>query len=151
MTVVFAKNKFSGFRRAKHKHLLSESYPASRVRKIEGDSVRRVSESKPYSTTSFEHVTILPLGELLRLFYLCFCLVSIDRQRINKQIFFLSFTERIFFQSRRLWRVCNQPNRSVCFSVSRVTGILQLIKKQAISAAGCPCLFGTSEKKLVQI
>ena len=25
---------------------------------------------------------------------------------MNKQIFFLSFTERIFIQTRRLWRVC---------------------------------------------
>ena len=38
------KNKFSGFRRAKHKHLLSKS--------------------KPYSTTSYEHVSIFTLGGL---------------------------------------------------------------------------------------
>ena len=38
------KNKFSGFRRAKHKHLFSKS--------------------KPYSMTSYEHVSILTLGEL---------------------------------------------------------------------------------------
>ena len=38
------KNKFSGFRRAKHKHLLSKS--------------------KPYSTTSYEHVSILTSGGL---------------------------------------------------------------------------------------
>ena len=44
MTVVFAKNMFSGFRRAKRKHLFSKS--------------------KPYSTTSYEHVSILTLGEL---------------------------------------------------------------------------------------
>ena len=38
------KNKFSGFRQAKHKHLFSKS--------------------KPYSTTSYEHVSILTLGGL---------------------------------------------------------------------------------------
>ena len=29
-------------------------------------------------------------------------------RRINKQIFFLSFTQRNFIQTRPLWRVCNQ-------------------------------------------
>ena len=38
------KNKFPGFRREKHKHLFSQS--------------------KPYSTTSYEHVSILTLGGL---------------------------------------------------------------------------------------
>ena len=38
------KDMFSGFRRAKRKHLFSKS--------------------KPYSTTSYEHVSILTLGEL---------------------------------------------------------------------------------------
>ena len=38
------KNRFSGFRRAKHKHLFSKS--------------------KPYFTTSYEHVSILTLGGL---------------------------------------------------------------------------------------
>ena len=42
-------------------------------------------------------------------FDLCFFLVFIDRQGINKQIFFLNFTERIFIQTRRFWRFCNQP------------------------------------------
>ena len=67
------KNKFSGFRRAKHKHIFSKS--------------------KPYSTTSYEHVSILTLGN------------------------FLSFTERIFIQTRRLWRV--SANISVCYCVAR--------------------------------
>ena len=81
---------FSGFRRAKRKHLFSKS--------------------KPYSTTSYEHVSILTLGN------------------------FLSFTERIFIQTRRLWRVCNQPIEAFVI-VSRVTRILQLIKTQAFLSA----------------
>ena len=65
----------------------------------------------------------------LRLSYLSFCLVSIDRQGINKQIFFPSFTERIFIQTRLSWRVCNQPIEALVI-VSRVTRILQLTKKR---------------------
>ena len=53
---------------------------------------------------------------------------------MNKQIFFLSFTERIFIQTRPLWRVCNQPIEAFVI-VSRVTRILQLIKKQAFLSA----------------
>ena len=59
MTVIFPQKQVSGFRREKHKLLFSKS--------------------KPYSMTSKEHVSIdLTLGGLLRPFYLCFCLVSID-------------------------------------------------------------------------
>ena len=50
MTVVFAKKppKFSGFRRAKHKHVFSGF--------------------KPYSTTSYEYVSILTLDKLYNSF-----------------------------------------------------------------------------------
>ena len=72
MTVVFAKNKFSGFRRAKHKRLFRES-----------------------KLFSYEHVSILTLGGLLRLFFLCFCLVSlIVNEYISK--FSSSFLQKEF-------------------------------------------------------
>ena len=32
-----------------------------------------------------------------------------SKQALDKKIFFLNFTERIFIQNRPLWRVCNQP------------------------------------------
>ena len=52
-------------------------------------------------------------------------------------MFFLSFAERVFIQTRRLQRVCNQPIESVG-GVSRVTKMLQLNKKQAfLSATEC--------------
>ena len=54
------KNKFSGFRRAKHKHLFSKSKPYSI------NDLLRTCEYFNFRWT-------------LRLFYLCFCLVSIDR------------------------------------------------------------------------
>ena len=53
---------------------------------------------------------------------------------MNKQIVFLSFIERIFIQTRRLWRVCNQPIEAFVI-VPRVRRILQLIKKQAFLLA----------------
>ena len=55
---------------------------------------------------------------------------------MNKQIFFLSFIERISIQTRLLWLVCNQPIEAfVTGIVSRITRILQLIKKQAFLLA----------------
>ena len=53
---------------------------------------------------------------------------------MNKHIFFLSFTERIFIQTRWLWCVCNLPIK-VFVIVSCVTRILQLIKEQAFLSA----------------
>ena len=77
------------------------------------------SKSKPYSSTSYEHVSILTLAGL------------------NKQIFFLSFTETIFIQTRRLWRVCNQPIKAFVI-VSSVTRILQLIECKYSGSLGRP-------------
>ena len=53
------KKTFSGFRQAKRKHLFSKS--------------------KPYSTTSHEHVSILTLGELQYSFTFVSALVFIHR------------------------------------------------------------------------
>ena len=91
MTVVFAKNMLSGFRRAKRKHLFSKC--------------------KPYSTTSYEHVSILTLGGLFTHFYY-----------IQKEFSFKLDDCGVV--------VINQPIEAFVI-VSSVTRILQLIKKQA--------------------
>ena len=69
------------------------------------------SKSKPYSTTSYEHVSILTLGGLFTHFYY-----------IQKEFSFKLDDCGVF--------VINQPIEAFVI-VSSVTRILQLIKKQA--------------------
>ena len=141
MTVVFAKKQVSGFRRATHKltsfkqiqtilhDFLRICEPVCRVwqNSTRSRACKAVFRPLIISYKFLKNLARAPavLCRLvwceyfnfrlpLSLFYLCFCLVSIDRSRINKQMFFLSCTERIFIQTRRL-----SANRSVkCFCVA---------------------------------